>query len=288
MRPLPILAVKPDLVAGHSYGEFAALSAADAWDLEGVVTAARARFEAIEATPTARGTLMATTAPPQIIEQTAASLAERTYLANFNAPDQTVVGGSPAALQLVERTAQRGRVTNRKCSACRARITRRCWKVPASLLKRTLDTLRMRPPRVPLLSSVTNRYVAEPDDIRANLAAQLTTPVRYVELIKRIAGEQDTVFVEVGPQQALTKLNRRILDGENIVGVIACDNAKQPGIEQLYCVKARLECLGVIGDPVAAAAPAPVARPAAVWLRRLHPPQLALQPSPHPGVRNRL
>ena len=231
------LGIQPDLVAGHSYGEFAALTAADAWDVEGVVTAARARYDAIEATPTARGTLMATTAPPHVIEQTAAALAERTYLANFNAPDQTVVGGSPAALaqlsQLLNAAGHKSQVLSVPCPYHTPLL-----EGAGAILKRTLDTLRMRPPRVPLLSTVTNRYVAEPDDIRANLAAQLTTPVRYVDLIHRIAEEQDTVFVEVGPQQALTKLNRRILDGENIVGVIACDNAKQPGVEQLYCVRA--------------------------------------------------
>src|SRR5262249_51790913 len=128
------------------------------------------------------------------------------------------------------------------------------------ILKRTLDTLRMRAPRVPMLSSVTNRYVAEPEDIRANLAAQLTTPVRYVDLVNRIAGEQDTVFVEVGPQQALTKLNRRILEGSAVAGTIGCDNSKNPGVEQLHNVRALFDCLGLLDEQVAKPA-APAARP---------------------------
>ena len=120
------------------------------------------------------------------------------------------------------------------------------------ILKQTLDVLRMRPPRVPFFSSVTNRYVAEPDEIRANLAAQLTTPVRWVELVERLAGEQDTVLVEVGPQQALTKLNRRILEGRGAAGIIACDNPKNAGVEQLFNVRALLECLGAYDEATAA------------------------------------
>ena len=129
---------------------------------------------------------------------------------------------------------------------------------------------------------MTNRYVAEPDDIRANLAAQLTTPVRYVDLINRIADEQDTVFIEVGPQQALTKLNRRILDGRPNVGMIACDNAKAPGVEQLVQVQALLECLGLLGESATAQPAASVGTPAP-----LQPPPPRPEKSQHQGDRNR-
>ena len=229
--------IRPDLVAGHSYGEFAALTAAGVWDLPGVVTAARARYEAIEATPNARGTMMATNAPTHLIEQAAATLGERVYLANYNAPDQTVVGGRSDMLkQLAELLNVQGYKSQLLSVPCPFHTPLMAGS--GEILKQTLDTLRMRSPRVPLLSSVTNRYVAEPADIRANLAAQLTTPVRYVELVNRIAGEQETVLVEVGPQQALTKLNRRILEGQGVAGVIACDNPKHGGVEQLFNVRA--------------------------------------------------
>ena len=238
--------IQPDLVFGHSYGEFAALTAAGVWDLDAVITAARARYDGIEATPSAYGTMMATTAPPELIERLAATLPDRAYPANYNAPDQTVLGGRPETLKalaaLLDSNGHKSQLLPVPCP-----FHTPLMAGAGSILKQTLQTLRLRAPRVPFVSSVTNRFVAEPDEIRANLAAQLTTPVRWVDLVQRIAGEGETVFVEVGPQQALSKLNRRILEGRGAAGIIACDNPKRAGIEQLLHVQALLECLGALG-----------------------------------------
>ena len=238
--------IQPDLVFGHSYGEFAALTAAGVWDLDAVITAARARYDGIEATPSAYGTMMATTAPPELIERLAATLPDRAYPANYNAPDQTVLGGRPETLKalaaLLDSNGHKSQLLPVPCP-----FHTPLMAGAGSILKQTLQTLRLRALRVPFVSSVTNRFVAEPDEIRANLAAQLTTPVRWVDLVQRIAGEGETVFVEVGPQQALSKLNRRILEGRGAAGIIACDNPKRAGIEQLLHVQALLECLGALG-----------------------------------------
>ena len=205
------LGVRADLVAGHSFGEFAALAASGAWDLDAAVTATRARYEAIMAVPSSRGTLMASTAPPDLIERLATTLGERVFAANYNAPDQTVIGGSAQALGELSRLLE---AQNYKCQMLSVPCP---FHTPlmagcGAMLKPTLDTLRICPPRVPFISTVTNRFVAEPDDIRENLASQLTTPVRWVDLILRLEKERETVFVEVGPQQALSRLNRRIID----------------------------------------------------------------------------
>ena len=60
-------------------------------------------------------------------------------------------------------------------------------------------------PRIPLVSSVSGREVNDPTDIRANLVAQLTSPVDYVGLVEQLSRVGATVFVEVGPQQVLTR-----------------------------------------------------------------------------------
>ena len=114
------------------------------WDIEGVVTAARARYDAIEATPNARGTLMATTAPPAMIEQLAATLADRAYVANYNAPDQTVVGGRAETLQATGRPAGRARATSPRCCSVPCPFHTPLMAGAGAILKHTLDTLRMR------------------------------------------------------------------------------------------------------------------------------------------------
>ena len=245
------MGIKPDLVTGHSYGEFAALTAAGVWNFESVIRAARARYDGIEATPTARGTLMATTAPPQVIEQLAATLQDHASIANYNAPDQTVVGGRAQALKtlaaLLDVLGHKSQELSVPCP-----FHTPLMQGAGAILEQTLESLPMGPPRLPFLSSVNNRYVAEPAEIRANLVAQLTTPVRYVDLVSRIATEQETVFVEVGPQQALTRLNRRILEGRSVAGMIGCDHPKRAGREQLLHVQALLECVGAVDVPTLA------------------------------------
>ncbi len=256
------LGVRPDLIAGHSYGELAAITAGTSWDLETAITAARARYESIEATPSARGFMLATDAGPQQIEQLAALLSNPVYVANINAPDQAVVGGRIEGLkELAGLLESRGQVAQILSVPCPYHTP--LMEGVGALFKRTLDALSIHPPRVPMLSTVTNRYVAEPDEIRSNLAAQLTTPVRYLELVQRIADEQYTVFVEVGPQQALTRLNRRILEGREVAGIIACDNPKRAGLEQLLQVRALLECVGGLPAPSAAQPVHITAKPAA-------------------------
>ncbi len=250
--------VKPDLVAGHSLGEYAALTAAGAWGLEGVILALRSRFETIQALPT-KGALLAVGAPPETIEPLAKTLADRAYVANINAPEQTIMGGKRETLEQLAALLKTRRLPAQLLPVPCAYHTP-LLAAAGPVLRRSLDALVVRPPRTPVLSSVTNRYVVEPADIRDNLATQLTTPVRYVELIERIVSDDETVLIEVGPQRTLTNLNQQILAQRNkptaanrlaphrrMVSFVACDNPKQPGVESLAQVRALLECLGVAG-----------------------------------------
>ncbi len=250
--------VKPDLVAGHSLGEFAALTAAGAWGLEGVILALRSRFETIQALPT-KGALLAVGAPPEVIEPLLKTLADRAYVANINAPEQTIMGGKRETLEQLAALLKTRRLPAQLLPVPCAYHTP-LLAAAGPILRRSLDALVVRPPRTPVLSSVTNRYVVEPADIRDNLAAQLTTPVRYVELIERIVSDDETVLIEVGPQRTLTNLNQQILGQRNnptaashspphrrSVSFVACDNPKQPGVESLIQVRVLLECMGVAG-----------------------------------------
>ncbi len=235
--------VTPDLVLGHSYGEFVALYAAGAWDFATAVNMTQARCQGIEAAVAGGETgMLATDATPEVIEQLASSLALDLYVANLNAPDQCVVGGTRDHLaQLASALTGEGRQA--RMLAVPGAFHTPLLSAASRPLEEALRTATIATPKVKFVSTVNNSVIGDPTEIRRNLARQLTTPVRYAQLINRLAAETPTVFVEVGPQQTLTRLNRRILGPS--ADVIASDNPKRAGWEPLLGVQAFLECLGV-------------------------------------------
>jgi len=236
--------IQPDLVLGHSYGEFPALYAAGVWDFETAVRMTRARCEGISAVAVGDSGMLATDAAADVAEAIMKTVPGHSYLANLNAPDQTVIGAKRLVLDKLAIALQAKSLQARILSVPAAFHTP-LMAGASRLLADQVQSATLQAPRVPFVSTVTNSEIADPAQIRRNLAAQLTTPVRYAELIARLAAERPTVFVEVGPQQTFTKLNRRILDAE--ASVIACDNPKRPGLEPLAYVQALLECLGAYG-----------------------------------------
>ncbi len=242
--------IQPALVAGHSYGEYPALLAAGVWDIEQALRATRARCDAIQSCPTARGTMLATTAPLEVVEELLASLGELVFVANHNAPDQVVVAGAKASLERVSA------VLAARSYQCRALAVPSVFHTPlmqgaVEPFAAALRTFAFAAPKMPLFSSVANRYLAGPQEVAANLTAQLVTPVRYVDLVRQITAEHNTVLVEVGPQQALTRLNQKILKGTD-AATIACDNPKRPGVEQICCAPSLVGMLRRLGGQRAA------------------------------------
>ena len=235
--------IVPDLVLGHSYGEFAALFAAGAWDLETAIRMTKARCDGITTVASGSAGMLATNASPELLESLFKTVSGVLYIANFNAPDQAVVGGKRPQLELLakalESHSQQARIL-----AVPAAFHTPLMAGSSRLLEQQLRGAELHPLRVPMISTVTNALVRDAAEIRRNLAAQLTTPVRYSQLIAQLAAERPTVFVEVGPQQTMTRLNRRILGNEAIT--IACDNPKRAGLEPLLAVQAFLDCLGVM------------------------------------------
>jgi acyl transferase domain-containing protein len=233
--------IRPDLVIGHSYGEYVSLAASGAWDFEMAVLATRARCDGIAASRSGSGAMLATNAPPTVVEQLAQRLDEPVYVANYNAPDQVVVGGPKGAIadlsEMLQRNGHQGRILAVPCPFHTPLL-----KEAAFSLSSALEKLRIDRPTVQFVTAVSNRALSDPDDIRANLVAHMTTPIRFEAMIRAIADDAPTVFVEVGPQQVLTRLVRRILGQDS--DAIACDNPKRPGVEQLWCVQALLECTG--------------------------------------------
>ena len=240
------MGIIPSVISGHSYGEYPALVASGALTLEQAIKITTIRCSLIKASDKAKGKLLSTTAPVDVVSRLAKEIKGNIFLANHNAPDQTIVGGDRESISEFDKLLESNGLENKILSVPSPFHTPLMADVKEPF-HQALEKERFLPPNIPFLSSVTNRYTSDPLDIRQNLANQLTKPLRYVDLIERLVGDEIKLLVEVGPRQILTRLHRRILKDRDIA-TIACDNPKRPGKIQLTNVQALLECQGVLNN----------------------------------------
>ena len=250
------LGLTPDRVTGHSYGEFAALHAAGAWDF---ATAARATFlrcEAICAAPAVSGVMLSCAADEEVVAAACAAVGGDVFVSNCNSTHQTVVGGRREQVVALAGVLGTRGVTTKLLDVPRPFHTPLMQDAEPPF-RAALADVRIDPPRIPVLSSVHNRYVAEPAEIRELLVGQLTRPVRYIAQIERLIAEGVGVFVESGPERVLAKLTRRIV-GDRPPAVIATDVRSRTARDgdsatfRLAALRGALEVTGAIDAPTAA------------------------------------
>ena len=223
----------PAFVAGHSLGEYTALVAAGALDFNDAVPLVRFRAEAMqEAVAPGAGAMAAVVGGDDAAVADAcreAAQGEVVEPVNFNAPGQIVIAGNKAAVE-------------RAIVAAKARGAKRALLLPvsapfhSSLLKPAAERLaarlaeiEIRPPAIPVIHNVDVTTHAEPDAIRAALAQQAASPVRWTETINALAKQGVTAVVECGPGKVLAGLTRRIdssLNGYALVDSASIDEAR--------------------------------------------------------------
>ncbi|MBW8484788.1 type I polyketide synthase [Actinomadura parmotrematis] len=279
-RLLTELGVRPDLAAGHSYGELVALCAAGVFGEDDLVALSAARAEAILGAAAARGDShedpgsMAAVAAS--LDEVRAAIAEvsQVVVANHNAPRQVVISGAtPALEQALARLAEAGVSARRLPVAC-------AFHSPlvagaATPLRTELAARDLRSPAFPVWSNTTAApYDSDPAELAATLAGQVAAPVRFVEQIEAMYAAGARVFVEAGPGQVLTRLVGEIL-GDRPHTAVACDAPGEGGVRRLLLALAELAAAGVPVDalPLFAgrdAAPVSAARPAPGWVVNGH------------------
>ena len=203
--------------AGHSLGEYAALVAAGALELEDAVRTVRRRGEYMqEAVPDGQGAMAAVLGigadEVRLLCHEAAG-GEVLSAANLNAPDQTVVAGAAGA---VERLAARARATGRgKVIRLPVSAPFHCsLMAPArDRLARDLERLPIRDASFPVVLNVSARPARAAEEIRRALVEQVTAPVRWAESVAGFAALGAAVQIEFGPGKVLTGLARRIDPG---------------------------------------------------------------------------
>ncbi|MFA7439094.1 ACP S-malonyltransferase [Castellaniella sp.] len=204
----------PDLVAGHSLGEYSALVAAGSLDLADGVRLVRVRAQAMQsAVPVGEGGMAAILglsdeAVAQLCQE--ASGGEIVEPVNFNAPEQVVIAGHAAAVQ---RACERARAAGAKRALplpVSAPFHSRLLEPAAVALRQALADIPLHAPAMPLVNNVDVASPQDPQAIRDALVRQAWHPVRWVEVVRALKQRGATHMVECGPGKVLAGLVRRI------------------------------------------------------------------------------
>lgn len=208
---------EPEMVAGHSLGEYTALTAAAAISFRDCLPLVRYRAQAMqEAVPEGQGAMAAIlNLDDDAVRAACAEVAQQEVVeaVNFNAPGQVVIAGHKAAVQ-------------RAMEACKAKGARRAMPLPVSapfhcaLMRPAAERLRsyladvtVAVPRVALVNNVDVRVETQPSAIKAALVRQAASPVRWVETVQKMRAEGVTHVVECGPGKVLAGTAKRIDGG---------------------------------------------------------------------------
>ncbi len=207
---------KPDMVAGHSLGEFSALVAAGALDFEDglrlVAKRAAAMQKACEAQPSTMAAVLGL--DDKTVEDICAEVDGVVVAANYNCPGQLVISGSIEAVDAA-------------CETLKAAGARRALRLPVGgafhsplmepakvELQAAIETAEFKTPICPVYQNVDAKPYTDPEQIKANLIAQLTAPVRWTYIVENMLADGVDSFMELGPgavlQGLIKKVNREV------------------------------------------------------------------------------
>jgi acyl transferase domain-containing protein/acyl carrier protein/NAD(P)-dependent dehydrogenase (short-subunit alcohol dehydrogenase family) len=195
---------EPDMVMGHSLGEYAALNAAGVMPFAEALEASAARgAEMSRVKVDDNGWMAAVMAPLDVVLSTLNEIDGYVIPANINSYNQVVIGGASKAVErAIEVFTQKGYQAQRipVSHAFHTRIV-----APASSpLRKQLDRFHITPPRIPLVANVTGEvYPTTVEEIKDILEKQIASPVQWVKGLETLYREGVRCFVEVGPKKAL-------------------------------------------------------------------------------------
>ena len=203
---------KPDMVAGHSLGEFSALVAASALSFEDglrlVITRANAMQKACELQPSTMAAILGLA--DDVVEKICAEIEEVVVAANYNCPGQLVISGSIPGI-------------DEACSRLTAAGAKRALKLnvggafhsplmePAKVeLQAAIEATTILSPVCPIYQNVDPKPNTDPAQIKQNLITQLTGAVRWTQTVEQMLADGATEFIEVGPGNVLQGLVKKV------------------------------------------------------------------------------
>lgn len=202
----------PDMVAGHSLGEFSALVANKSLSFEDglmlVSKRALAMQRACEMQPSTMAAVLGLA--DEVVERICAETAGVVVAANYNCPGQLVISGEVSAV-------------NAACEALKAAGAKRALLLPVGgafhsplmeparvELSAAIEATEFKNPVCPIYQNVSASAIVDPDTIKQNLLIQLTAPVKWTQSVMQMTNDGATHFIEVGPGKVLQGLVKKI------------------------------------------------------------------------------
>jgi len=203
---------KPDMVAGHSLGEFSALVANNTLSFEDglklVYKRAMAMQEACELEPSTMAAVLGL--EDEIVEAVCAETEGTVVAANYNCPGQLVISGDVKAVEAA-------------CEALKERGAKRAMILPVGgafhsplmeparkELAAAIENTTFNTPSCPIYQNVSTFAVTDPEEIKKNLVFQLTAPVKWTQSVQNMISDGATNFTEIGPGKVLQGLVKKI------------------------------------------------------------------------------
>lgn len=212
---------KPEMVAGHSLGEFSALVANGTLTFEDglrlVSQRAQAMQKACEQNPSTMAAILGL--EDAKVEEICASIDEVVVAANYNCPGQLVISGSNAGIELA-------------CEKMKEAGAKRALPLPVGgafhsplmepareQLAAAIEATQFSQPICPVYQNVDAKAHSSVDEIKANLIAQLTAPVRWTQSVEQMVADGATTFIECGPGKVLQGLVKKIHREAEVSGI---------------------------------------------------------------------
>ena len=215
--------LKPEVMAGHSLGEYSALVCAGVLDFQDAVKLVELRGKLMQqAVPEGTGAMYAIIGLDNEAIINACKQAEQGEVVsavNFNSPGQVVIAGAKAA---VERAAALCKEAGAKRALPLAvSVPSHCalMKPAADQLSVSLESITLKAPTVSVLNNVDVKAETDADAIRNELVRQLYSPVRWTETVEKMSHSGVEVLVEIGPGKVLNGLTKRIVDSLQVTSV---------------------------------------------------------------------
>lgn len=206
---------RPDMVAGHSLGEFSALAAAEAISFEDALRLVYIRATQMQlCCEKVPGTMAAIVGlPDEKVEEICASCEGLVIPANYNCGGQVVISGEKSAVEQACAKAKEEGAKRALPLAVSGAFHSPLMEPARVELGKAIEETRIVKPVCPIYQNVSAQAVTDPDTIKKNLLAQLTSPVRWTQSVRNMLADGADYFMEIGPGTVLQGLVKRISAG---------------------------------------------------------------------------